>query len=171
MFSNIGGKLKKLAVILAVLGIIASVISGLVTMAGISSMRMYGSYGIGYSAGRIVAGLLIIAVGFLISWVGTMGMYGLGELIERTVQTEEHTRVLADEVRALRKQGIACNLSTGDSKPAAAPSVSTTVSTPSAPSVSSTQTSDSSTDMWRCGKCGVMNTSTAISCKNCGTYR
>ena len=168
MFSNIGGKLKKLAVILAVLGIIASVISGLVTMAGSSSMRMYGSYGIGYSAGRIVAGLLIIAVGFLISWVGTMGMYGLGELIERTVQTEEHTRVLADEVRALRKQGIACNLPMCDSKPAATPSVSTTVSTPS---VSSTQTSDNSTDMWRCGKCGVMNTSTAISCKNCGTYR
>ena len=168
MFSNIGGKLKKLAVILAVLGIIGSVISGIVTMAGSSNMRMYGSYGIGYSAGRIVAGLLIIAIGFLISWVGTMGLYGLGELIERTVQTEEHTRVLADEVRALRKQGIACNLPMSDSKPAATPSVSTTVSTPS---VSSTQTSDSSTDMWRCGKCGVMNTSTAISCKNCGTYR
>lgn len=168
MFSNIGGKLKKLAVILAVLGIIGSVISGLVTMAGSSSMRMYGSYGIGYSAGRIVAGLLIIAVGFLLSWVGTMGLYGLGELIERTVQTEEHTRVLADEVRALRKQGIACNLPLWDSKPSVAPGVSTTVSTPSD---SSTQTSDSSTDMWRCGKCGVMNASTAISCKNCGTYR
>lgn len=65
MFSNIGGKIKVLAMVLAWLGIILSVIIGIIT--------------IRYS---LIAGLLYAGIGALSSWVGSFLLYGFGELIE-----------------------------------------------------------------------------------------
>ena len=67
MFSNIGGKIKTLAVVVCVLGSIASFVSGVI-------MLTVGA----------VNGLLIILVGVLGSWIGTLCLYGFGQLIEDT---------------------------------------------------------------------------------------
>ena len=67
MFDNIGEKIKILAKVIAVLGIIASVVLGIYYM----------------TAGRefFGFGLMIAIVGSLVSWVSSFFAYGFGELI------------------------------------------------------------------------------------------
>ena len=67
MFENIGGKIKKLAKICTGIGIVFSVIAGIVTM--------FQSF---------FTGLLIAAIGALASWVGSFLLYGFGELVENS---------------------------------------------------------------------------------------
>lgn len=67
MFENIGDKIKTLAVVLCVLGMIASVIWGIVLF--------FSSF---------LSGLLVLAVGCLCAWTGSFTLYGFGELIEET---------------------------------------------------------------------------------------
>lgn len=76
MFTNIGGKIKALAKVVAWIGIIGSIIGGIVVM----FTR--------HSAG--ILALLVILSGSLISWIGSFFTYGFGELIERTCLIEEH---------------------------------------------------------------------------------
>lgn len=78
MFDNIGGKIKKLAEIICGLGIVASIISGIVVMAIDEDM--------------ILIGLLIIALGCLLSWIGSFFTYGFGEIIEKLCEIENNTR-------------------------------------------------------------------------------
>lgn len=67
MFDNIGGKIKSLAQVVTVIGIIASIIIGLIFMA---------------NAGFI--GFIVMAIGILFSWISSFITYGLGQLIENT---------------------------------------------------------------------------------------
>lgn len=70
MFSNIGSKIKILAQVMTWLGIIASVIGGLVLMA--------------IDEDLIPAGLITALLGPLISWLSSFVLYGFGQLIENT---------------------------------------------------------------------------------------
>jgi hypothetical protein len=70
MFGNIGSKIKILAQVCTWVGIIGSIIGGLVLIA----LDTY----------LIIAGLLIAAVGSLISWASSFVLYGFGQLIENT---------------------------------------------------------------------------------------
>ncbi|MBO5453544.1 MAG: SHOCT domain-containing protein [Clostridia bacterium] len=70
MFSNIGGKIKTVAAIVAWVGIIASVVSGFICIAVDDDL--------------ILVGLLIAVVGSLISWVSSFVLYGYGQLIQNT---------------------------------------------------------------------------------------
>lgn len=74
-FENIGSKIKTLAVVLTVVGIVASVIFGFFIL----------SANAGY-------GLLIMIVGSLISWVSSFFTYGFGELIEKTTEIARNTK-------------------------------------------------------------------------------
>lgn len=65
MFNNIGERLKTLAKVFAVLGIIGSVISGIVLM----SLSEY----------LIGAGLTTMISGSLVSWISSWGMYAMGD--------------------------------------------------------------------------------------------
>lgn len=76
MFSNIGGKIKGLAVIVCALGMLASVISAIVIWASGSS-----------DSG--LTGFAILMGGCLFSWVGSFFTYGFGELIERTARVND----------------------------------------------------------------------------------
>lgn len=67
-YSNIGLKLKTLARIILGIGILISVAYGFV----LSNL-----------SGTLV-GLLIIPVGVIVSWFGSMPMYGFGQLIQNT---------------------------------------------------------------------------------------
>lgn len=70
MFDNIGGKIKILAQVICWLGIIGSIISGLITMITDEDM--------------ILTGLLIAVIGSLLSWIGSFTTYGFGQLIENS---------------------------------------------------------------------------------------
>ena len=67
MFKNIGAKIKKIAEIYTILGIVVSVIWGITTMA-ISG----------------IGGLLVIVIGCLASWIGSFLLYGFGQLVENS---------------------------------------------------------------------------------------
>lgn len=84
MFDNIGGKIKTLAKVLCWIGIAFSVITGIAVMFGsVSSVSYNGSrYATGGSS--VVAGILIIVLGCLFSWLGSFFAYGFGQLIENS---------------------------------------------------------------------------------------
>jgi hypothetical protein len=77
MFDNIGEKIKKLAVVLTVLGIIGSIIFAIILWAN----------------ELIGAGFLALFVGILSSWVGSFLLYGFGELIDNTKEMSNNTKI------------------------------------------------------------------------------
>ena len=67
MFDNIGGKIKTVASTLTVLGIILSILAGLITLLD----------------GEI-SGLFVMIFGSLFSWLGSFLLYGFGQLVENS---------------------------------------------------------------------------------------
>ncbi len=78
MFSNIGDKIKGLATVLCIFGMLVSIVIGF----GVSSMNTG-------------LGVIYAAVGSLIAWVSSFVLYGFGELI---CQSKETNRKL-DEIK------------------------------------------------------------------------
>ena len=81
MFDNIGGKIKVLAVTFTIIGMVMSIIYGLIIISETDS----------------AAGLIVMLVGCLFSWIGSFTLYGLGHLIENTdilVEQGRHDRPL-----------------------------------------------------------------------------
>ncbi len=76
MFSNIGGKIKKLASVTCWILIIASVIGGLAMI--ITGADMYGGEGF------ILGGVIILIVGPLVAWVSSFVLYGFGQLVQNS---------------------------------------------------------------------------------------
>ena len=77
-YDNIGGKIKGLAKAAFVVEAIAAVISGIGLMASDDDM--------------ILIGLLTMALGPFVAWVGSWLLYGFGELIEKAAEIELNTR-------------------------------------------------------------------------------
>ncbi len=77
MFENVGKKIKTLATVVCVLGIIISILSGI-------SDVFFG----GFFAGTedVIVGILRMAGGSFASWIGSFFIYGLGELIENSAK-------------------------------------------------------------------------------------
>lgn len=82
MFENIERKIKGLAVVMCIVGIIASFYFGL---------KSY----------DLVQAALIIVVGSLISWVGSFALYGFGELIATTKEMKQEIINIRTSVRFL----------------------------------------------------------------------
>lgn len=77
MFSNIGKKIKILAQIFCIVGIIASVITAITMFA-----RASDAY---YTEELFIAlGFVFLIVGPLVSWVSSFALYGFGELIDNS---------------------------------------------------------------------------------------
>ena len=74
MFTNIGSKIKTLAVILCALGIVASFVA-FIAMCTIDE-------------DMVGMGFLTLIGGSLFSWIGSFFTYGFGELIEKTSNIE-----------------------------------------------------------------------------------
>lgn len=72
MFNNIGSKIKKLATIMSVLGIVSSITAAIVIWTSI-----YGGTG-------ALIGIAVAVFGSLLSWVSGFFIYGFGQLIENT---------------------------------------------------------------------------------------
>lgn len=74
MFSNIGGKIKRLAIAICAVGIGVSVLCGMIIIASGAMLGM---------------GFAILIGGSLLSWIGSFFAYGFGELIENTTVIAE----------------------------------------------------------------------------------
>lgn len=70
MFNDIGNKIKKLASVVAWMGIIASIIIGIVLMVTDEEL--------------ILLGLIIAIAGSISSWVGSFVLFGFGELVDNS---------------------------------------------------------------------------------------
>ena len=87
MFTNVGGKIKGLAKFICYLGIIASVISG--------AVLIYRSTQIYYGREQLlISGIVTIALGSLVAWLSSLGLYGFGQLVESTESMEYRFREL-----------------------------------------------------------------------------
>lgn len=75
MFNNIGGKIKALAYIACLIGIIACIIIGLsiISLSGMDEESM-------------IVGIIVIIAGSFISWISSFVLYGYGQLIENSDQ-------------------------------------------------------------------------------------
>ena len=89
MFSNIGGKIKTLAKVLCWIGIAASLITGIAAISsGNTAVRVNGSYS---NVSGTAAGIAVIIIGCLASWIGSFFAYGFGQLIEDTAAIRKNT--------------------------------------------------------------------------------
>ena len=77
MFDNIGDKIKLLAKGLTVLGIILSIIYGIVLIASDEDL--------------IFIGFLVIIVGSSLFWIGSVTLYGFGEMINQLEYSNKNT--------------------------------------------------------------------------------
>lgn len=68
IFGDIGGKIKALATVIAWIGIVASVISGFTMMS--------------IDEDLIFAGILVLGLGSLVSWISSFVFFGFGQLVE-----------------------------------------------------------------------------------------
>ena len=102
MFSNVGGKIKKLAVVLCILGIIASIAYAIVCFTNSNRYQNLTLYGI-----------LTLVGGCLLSWIGSFFVYGFGELIDRASSIDDRLARggrgggnRADTLRQMRDEGL-----------------------------------------------------------------
>ena len=68
MYNNIGHKIKTLATVIAVIGMIASLLLGVILI----------------SKEEFVLGIIVAAIGCLLSWLSSFTLFGYGCLIENT---------------------------------------------------------------------------------------
>lgn len=87
MFENISGKLKVSAKVITVAGVIISVINGFVMMNQTA-----------------LGGLLMMAIGSLLSWASSFVIYGLGELIEQAERSNNNTYVISKQLEKLMEK-------------------------------------------------------------------
>lgn len=80
MFSNIGGKIKGLAVAICIIGIVISVICGLGVIAGTSMFGFAGELAVGGAP----SGVLVMLVGSFFSWICSFPLYGFGQLVQNS---------------------------------------------------------------------------------------
>ena len=142
MFDNIGGKIKGLAKFVCWLGIILSFVFGfiLITSATVGS---------GY---LIVAGIVLIVGGSILSWIGSFVLYGFGELVENS---SDLVRMKKDEIQS-------CKTRQGTTSQRSYSNESKLDSTVRKPNVNPKQ--------WTCPHCGKSNPMTTSICI-CGTDR
>ena len=69
MFENIGSKIKGVARVFFIIGCIISVLAGFILMTNTS---------------YIILGYVVILVGILLSWLSTILLYGIGQLVENS---------------------------------------------------------------------------------------
>ena len=78
MYDNIGKKLKGFAKTIFAICLIASVIGGIAIMA--------------IDGDLAIIGIIVMAVGILVSWISTWFLYGFGEIVDKVCDIEKNTR-------------------------------------------------------------------------------
>ncbi len=85
MFKNPGGKVKSYAKVLFWIGAVISILIG-VFVIGTSFVRAAYSYngGVGTVLFGILSGVIIAAIGILLSWINVLVLYAFGTLVENS---------------------------------------------------------------------------------------
>lgn len=95
MFSNIGRKIKIVAKVVFVLGIVLTILAALFGVNSSTSFTVNGrKYYVTDNSGTFLSLLIILAVGFVSSWLSSIFIYGFGELIERTCGIDDKVALL-----------------------------------------------------------------------------
>lgn len=96
MFNNIGGKIKGLAKVITWLGILASLVAGVIVIqSGNVVNRYYGT-----NEPMVLQGIAVMVLGSLASWIGSFLIYGFGELIDHAAEIAHNTRKQDGEDKA-----------------------------------------------------------------------
>lgn len=82
MYSNIGKKLKTLAMVIGIIEAVAAVVTGMVLFVE----------GLDYDEELIPVALLIMFIGPALAWISTWVLYGFGELVDKTCDIARNTR-------------------------------------------------------------------------------
>lgn len=89
MFQNIGKKIKTLAKVLCWIGMIGSIVGGIVmVLSGVAVLDYDAAAGVA----AIVTGALTAVLGALFSWFGSFMMLGFGEIVEKVNEIAENTK-------------------------------------------------------------------------------
>lgn len=80
MYKNIGGTIKDLAIALFIFGSILSVVGGVFVIINADTDKSL-----------VILGGILIVFGPIFSWIGTLCLYGFGELIEKTCDIAQDT--------------------------------------------------------------------------------
>ena len=109
MFKNAGQKIIKAAKVLCVIGIVLSVILGIVTMCGgatvtttVKGLKRTSGISGGFA---IFAGLIVMVIGSLASWLSCLLLAGFGELITSRQNTERSVHVIEDAMWSVKYSG------------------------------------------------------------------
>lgn len=146
MFNNIGEKIKTLAEVTCVLGMIASACGAIVLWTQNDPYTP-----------TIFLGVLVLGLGCLGSWIGSFFTYGFGELIENTKAIHEDN---------LKIQGLLNNQKAEVLKPCNAPQEKIEKPEQVEPATT-TQTVEPVMEMIKCPVCGRMREA-GKECWNCG---
>ena len=125
LYENIGDKVKRLAKVVFAIESIAAIIYALVLMC----------------TDAVLAGLIVLVVGPLVAWVSSWVLYAFGELVEKTVANESHTKNILKILQDKESQNLTGEPTVKANKPRAA-------------------------HAWLCDNCGKMATQTP--CEHCG---
>lgn len=107
MFNNIGRKIKVLSKVLCWLGIIASILFGIVMIIGGSALNSTTAYSSYYDyksefelsgMSLVITGIVTMILGSFFSWIGSFCLYGFGQLVDNS---DIRTRLAVE--RSLRK--------------------------------------------------------------------
>lgn len=103
MLDNIGGKIKTLAVVVCIIGMIASVIGAFV---------IWGMHDSRYNP-TIWLGFIVLLAGCLGSWIGSFFTYGFGQLIESNEEEVALLRRIDNQIKAAQNQNNAAQTTSG----------------------------------------------------------
>ena len=139
MFDNIGSKVKTMATVICVLGMIASVILGIITIIG----------------GQFLIGLLTTVIGAFISWLSCLALYAIGE-------SAENTEIIFQKIKTIENklEKIASTHTTPSPEDKNAPNI------PSVPKPDPSINAKYASGSWTC-LCGAKNPSSARTCSVC----
>ena len=92
MFKNIGDKIKSLAEVICILGIISSFVIGCILMA--------------IDLDFFLKGILTIVLGSLASWIGSFVLYGFGQLVDDVnfLRFNAENKAIEEFERYIRKE-------------------------------------------------------------------
>ena len=152
MFDDIGGKIRTLAVLLCVIGVIASVlVGGMILFAG-------------NNAATIITGLLVVILGCLASWGASLLVFGFGKSVE-------NSQLIADRLSAIEQQGRRLSTLLAAQQPAERQVENPAQQTaPTAVERSAPQRMPNPVKSWVCPQCGAQNRA-SVFCSGCGLYR
>lgn len=159
MFDNIGGKIKRLATIICVVGMIASLIAAIGLWA---QHDQYNSLTRTYS-NTIWDGICVLLGGCIGSWTGCFCLYGFGQLIEDTALNRQISQSILE---TMKKQNTDSSWEeAGYDEPIDFSQEGI------AQSAIGTAEFVKRRTVWECAECGTKNDGFAIMCKDCGAYK